>query len=62
MAEDNRTPGASRYAVLSFDYWHRRFNGDPQVIGRTREIGNRRWTQINNPFAVRGSRLRYGGP
>ncbi len=32
--EDDRTPSASPYAVLSYDYWHQRFNGDPAVIGR----------------------------
>jgi predicted permease len=32
---DDRTPGAHPYAVLSHDYWTRRFAQDPKVIGRT---------------------------
>ncbi len=34
-ANDDVTPGAHPYAVLSYDYWRRRFGKDPQVIGRT---------------------------
>ncbi len=37
---DDLTPGAYPYAVLSHDYWMRRFGGDPKVIGRTFRIGN----------------------
>jgi putative ABC transport system permease protein len=32
---DDLTPGAHPYAVLSYDYWTRRFGQDPKVIGRT---------------------------
>lgn len=34
-ANDDVTPGAQPYAVLSYDYWSRRFARDPNVIGRT---------------------------
>jgi predicted permease len=34
------TPGAYPYAVLSHDYWSRRFGKDPNVIGRTFRIGD----------------------
>ena len=34
-ANDDVTPGAHPYAVLSYDYWRRRFGQDPRVIGRT---------------------------
>jgi predicted permease len=37
---DDRTPGAHAYAVLSHDYWTRRFGQDPKVVGRTVRIGN----------------------
>lgn len=36
---DDRTPGAHPYAVLSHDYWRRRFGEDPQVVGRTFRLG-----------------------
>ncbi|MGH9722062.1 MAG: ABC transporter permease, partial [Bryobacteraceae bacterium] len=32
---DDLKPGAHPYAVLSYDYWTRRFGQDPRVIGRT---------------------------
>ncbi|MFC5864088.1 ADOP family duplicated permease [Acidicapsa dinghuensis] len=32
--DDDRVPGAEPYAVLSYDYWTRRFGKDSQVIGR----------------------------
>lgn len=34
-AADDRTFGASPWAVLGYDYWRARFAGDPRVIGRT---------------------------
>jgi predicted permease len=37
---DDRTPGAEAYAVISYDYWSRRFGRDPHVIGRVIHIGN----------------------
>ncbi len=33
-AADGRAPGASPYVVLSYAYWHNRFDGDTRVIGR----------------------------
>jgi predicted permease len=33
-ADDDRTPGAHPRAVLSYDFWKRRFGLDPSVIGR----------------------------
>jgi putative ABC transport system permease protein len=37
---DDRTPGAHPYAVLSYDYWSRRFGRDPKVVGRSFRLGN----------------------
>jgi predicted permease len=37
---DDRAPGASPYAVLSWDYWNQRFGCDPHVLGRSLHIGN----------------------
>ena len=39
-ASDDRTPGAHPYAVLSHDYWVRRFGKDPNVVGRTLRMGD----------------------
>jgi putative ABC transport system permease protein len=37
---DDLVPGANPYAVISYDYWTRRFGRDPTVIGRTFRIGD----------------------
>jgi predicted permease len=37
---DDRRPGAHPYAVLSCDYWQRRFAKDPNVVGRAFRAGN----------------------
>jgi predicted permease len=37
---DDVRPGAHPYAVLSYDYWARRFGTDPKVLGRTFHMGN----------------------
>lgn len=39
-AIDDVTPGGHPYAVLSYDYWTRRFNRDPGAIGRTFRMGS----------------------
>jgi predicted permease len=38
-ASDDSTPGARPYAVISYDYWTRRFARDPGVIGRHFRVG-----------------------
>src|SRR6476469_5685710 len=38
--EDDLKPGAYPYAVLSYDYWTRRFERDPKAVGRTFRIGD----------------------
>ena len=37
--DDDSTPGAHPYAVLSYDYWTRRFARDPKVVGRSFRAG-----------------------
>ncbi len=32
--DDDRAPGASPNIVISFDYWQRRFHGNPQAVGQ----------------------------
>jgi predicted permease len=38
---DDLEPGAHPYAVLSHDYWTRRFGEDPKIVGRTFRLGER---------------------
>ncbi len=37
---DDSTPRSHPYAVLSYDYWTRRFGRDPKALGRTFRMGN----------------------
>ena len=37
---DDLTPGKHPYAVLSYDYWTRRFGRNSKVVGRTFRLGN----------------------
>src|SRR5271170_1441150 len=37
---DDTTPGAHPVAVISDDYWKRRFENDPLVLGKTFRVGN----------------------
>lgn len=39
--DDDRKPGAHPVAILSHDYWSRRFGRDPNVVGRTFRIADR---------------------
>lgn len=43
MPNDDLTPRVHPVAVLSYDYWTRRFARDPNVIGKTFRIGNDRF-------------------
>jgi putative ABC transport system permease protein len=38
-AADDLKPGAHPYAVISYDYWLRRFGRDPKAIGRNFRVG-----------------------
>ena len=44
--QDDATRGAHPYAVLSYDYWRRRFNRDPSVVGRTYRTGTTLYTIV----------------
>ena len=50
--DDNRIPHAHPLAVLSFDFWRRRFGGDPTVLGRSITAGQDQLTVIG--VAARG--------
>ncbi len=43
---DDRTPGGHPVAVLAFDYWQRRFGGDPQVVGSPLRFGGQMFEVI----------------
>ena len=44
--EDDRVPAQSPYAVLSYDYWQKRFAGSPAALGATIRVGRANLTVI----------------
>jgi predicted permease len=47
VGPDDDRKGASPIVVLTFPYWHRRFNGDPSVVGQSILING-------SPFSIAG--------
>lgn len=43
---DDEAPGAHAAAVLSHAFWHRRFGGDPAVVGRTVRLDRTAFTVV----------------
>jgi predicted permease len=52
--DDNRTPKGHPLAILSYDFWKRRFGGDPAVLGQTVTVDEDRLMVIG--VAARGFR------
>jgi predicted permease len=44
--EDDITPGGHPVVVLSFDYWHRAFGDDPNVVGQSLRLAGRPFTIV----------------
>ncbi|HJQ25121.1 MAG TPA: ABC transporter permease [Blastocatellia bacterium] len=45
LAEDDR-PGAAPVVILSYEFWQRRFGGDPGTIGRQLTLNNQSFTVV----------------
>src|SRR5262245_7540736 len=43
---DSEEAGAAPIAVLSFEFWKRRFNSDPSVVGRALTVNGRPYTVV----------------
>jgi predicted permease len=43
---DDQTPGAHPVAVISYNFWQRRFGADPQIVGQTINLNNYPFTVI----------------
>lgn len=41
IGPEAENPGAAPVLVLGYNYWQRRFNGDPQVIGKSARLNGR---------------------
>jgi macrolide transport system ATP-binding/permease protein len=58
--EDDRQPGASPYAVLSYACWQSRFAADPQIAGKTIRINALSYTVLGvAPRGFQGTELFY---
>jgi putative ABC transport system permease protein len=44
--EENRVPNAAAVVIISHGLWHRRFDGQPTVIGQTLELSGLRYTVV----------------
>jgi predicted permease len=52
LAEEDQTPGTHAVAVLNYQYWQRRFGGDPSVIGNIIRLNGHPFTVVG--VAARG--------
>src|SRR6185437_7296163 len=58
--QDDQHPGASPFAVLSYNSWQARFGSDPEIIGRTIRINGLRYTVLGvAPRGFHGTELFY---
>ncbi|HYV98686.1 MAG TPA: ABC transporter permease, partial [Gemmatimonadaceae bacterium] len=49
------SPGSARYALISHALWARRFNSDPEIVGKTLDVNNNPWEIIGVlPSGFRG--------
>jgi putative ABC transport system permease protein len=46
LPDDDRMPGEAPVCVISYNYWQRRFAGDPAVIGKTIHLSGATFTII----------------
>jgi predicted permease len=46
LPEEDQTPGLHPVAVLSHQFWKRRFNSDPNVVGQTLSLNRRAYTVV----------------
>jgi predicted permease len=53
--EEGQAIGTHPVVVLGFDYWQKRFGGDPSVVGTSVRLGGRQYTVVGvAPKAVQG--------
>jgi len=45
-ADDDRSPGAHPVAILSYQFWQRRFSSDPTVVGKTIHLSGYPFTVV----------------
>ena len=46
LAEEDRAPGEKPVCILNYNFWQRRFQGDPKVAGKTIKINDHVFTVV----------------
>ena len=60
LPEEDKTPGANPVAVISHRFWIRRFNSDPNLVGKTMTLNGQSYTIIGiAPEQFTGSMVMY---
>ncbi len=55
VSEEGQTPGTHPVVVLGFDFWKKRYGGDPSIVGGTIRLGGRQYTVVGvAPEEVQG--------
>jgi predicted permease len=44
--EEGQTPGTHPVLALGYDFWQRRFGGDPDIVGTSLRLGGRQYTVV----------------
>ena len=58
LPEEDRTPDSHPVAVISYSFWQRRFNSDPNIAGKTVKLNNHDFTIIGvAPFGFTGAKF-----
>jgi predicted permease len=59
-SSDEHGPNSAPYIVLSYDFWHSRFNGDPHILGTTVDVNKHPFTVIGvAPEPFHGTEIFY---
>src|SRR5829696_643298 len=46
MPDDDKTPGGHPVTMLSYNFWQRRFQGDPSIVGKTISLNGQTYNVI----------------
>jgi predicted permease len=58
LPEEGQTPNASPVAVISYNFWQRRFNADPDIAGKVVKLNKHDFTIVGvAPFGFTGAKF-----
>jgi predicted permease len=59
--DEDRVPWGEPYLVISYDYWQRRFHGDPQIVGQRMQVSLNSFTAAGGGQIVGVARQGFFG-